>query len=75
MGSDNLDSTRFSRKEFLKIMSALDSQTPSVATKSYEVFSTFSILLQQKMRREYGNMLPRTGVYFTPDLKVIEILR
>jgi hypothetical protein len=27
------------------------------------------------MKREYGNMFPKSGVYFTPDLKVIEVLR
>jgi len=27
------------------------------------------------MKKEFGNMLPRGGIYFVPDFKVIEFIK
>ena len=30
---------------------------------------------QDMMRKEFGNMLPRGGIYFVPDFKVIDFIK
>lgn len=30
---------------------------------------------QQRIKREFGNMLPKSGVYFLPDARVLDFLK
>jgi hypothetical protein len=51
----------------MKALEALDDMngTNSQREENYEA----------KLKKEFGNMMPRSGVYFMPDFKVISFIR
>lgn len=73
--TDQLDE-RLSFMEFLKIMKALEMRLTENYEKTEdeeEVLDPIEGTLED--RNKFGALLPRTGVHFLPDSKVIDFLR
>ena len=67
---------RLSFEEFLKIMKNLENRL--VADKENEQDETGEFEAVEgttEERNKYGALLPRTGVHFLPDSKVVDFLR
>lgn len=73
----DLADQRLSFAEFLKIMKALESrltaQTEKAAEDQEEELEPIEGTLEE--RNKFGALLPRTGVHFLPDSKVVDFLR
>lgn len=67
---------RLSFEEFLKIMKALESRlTANDEEKDENEEELEPIEGTMEERNKFGALLPRTGVHFLPDSKVIDFLR
>ena len=67
---------RLSFMEFLKIMKALESRLTAKEDKTEEEEEHLDpIEGTLEDRNKFGALLPRTGVHFLPDSKVIDFLR
>jgi len=72
---DNLqmtDTSRIEFEQFLQIMRELENKM--IADKQAEEENEPKEATQQE-RQKYGVLLPRTGVHFLPDYKVVDFLR
>ena len=65
------DQDRFSVDEFIRIMSGLDHRDSRYSPQSLMHVNRYQVL----MKKEFGNMLPRGGIYFVPDFKVIDFIK
>ena len=73
---DNHLDDRLSFMEFLKIMKALESRLTAKEDKTEEDEEHLDpIEGTLEDRNKFGALLPRTGVHFLPDSKVIDFLR
>ena len=71
-----LSDERMSFMEFLKIMKALESRlTAKDEKKEDEEEELEPIEGTLEDRNKFGALLPRTGVHFLPDSKVVDFLR
>ena len=71
-----LSDERMSFMEFLKIMKALESRlTAKDEKKEDENEELEPIEGTLEDRNKFGALLPRTGVHFLPDSKVVDFLR
>lgn len=72
----NLADDRMSFMEFLKIMKALESRLTAKDDKQDEDDEELEpIEGTLEDRNKFGALLPRTGVHFLPDTKVVDFLR
>ena len=72
----NVADERLSFTEFLKIMKALESRlTAKDEDKDDEEDELEPIEGTLEDRNKFGALLPRTGVHFLPDTKVVDFLR
>lgn len=72
----NVADERLSFTEFLKIMKALESRlTAKDDDKDDEEDELEPIEGTLEDRNKFGALLPRTGVHFLPDTKVVDFLR
>ena len=72
----HLADDRMSFMEFLKIMKALESRlTAKDENKEEEEEELEPIEGTLEDRNKFGALLPRTGVHFLPDTKVVDFLR
>lgn len=62
---------RLSFQEFLKIMKTLENRL--ISGKDENESSPREADLEE--RNKYGSLLPRTGVHFLPDSKVVDLLK
>ena len=73
--ADQIDD-RLSFMEFLKIMKALENRLTDNQEKTEEEEEVLDpIEGTVEDRNKFGALLPRTGVHFLPDSKVIDFLR
>jgi len=70
-GIDPNQDGKLSFEEFLKIMRMLENRL--VHGKEKEDMSPREAGVEE--RSKYGSLLPRTGVHFLPDTKVVDFLR
>jgi Ca2+-binding EF-hand superfamily protein len=63
--------SRLSFEEFLKIMKSLENML--VATKEGDGDEILEATNEERIK--YGSLLPRTGVHFLPDSKVVDFLK
>ena len=72
-----LEDDRLSFMEFLKIMKALENRLTAKeekdAEEEEEALEPIEGTLEE--RNKFGALLPRTGVHFLPDSKVVDFLR
>ena len=68
---------RMSFNEFLKIMKALESRLTAKEEEKEENEEEELEPIEGTLedRNKYGALLPRTGVHFLPDTKVVDFLR
>ena len=72
----SLADDRMSFMEFLKIMKALESRLTAKDDKQDEEEEELEpIEGTLEDRNKFGALLPRTGVHFLPDTKVVDFLR
>ena len=72
----NLADERLSFTEFLKIMKALESRLTAKDDKDDDEEDELEpIEGTLEDRNKFGALLPRTGVHFLPDTKVVDFLR
>jgi hypothetical protein len=70
-GLDLSQEGRLSFQEFLKIMKTLENRL--ISGKDENEQSPREADLEE--RNKYGSLLPRTGVHFLPDSKVVDLLK
>ena len=71
-----LEDDRLSFMEFLKIMKALESRLTAKEEKPEDEEDELEpIEGTLEDRNKFGALLPRTGVHFLPDSKVVDFLR
>lgn len=64
-------------EEFLKIMKELENKMVNVNKDGDEDNADNELPLEASLeeRTKYGSLLPRTGVHFLPDSKVVDFLK
>ena len=72
MGLDTGSGARYDYEDFTQIMTFLDQEDPMDGTST--IVNNASNY-EAMVKKEFGNMLPRTGVYFMPDFKVLDYIR
>lgn len=67
--------SRISFIEFLKIMKTLENRLVGVTGKENAEGEDSPREADLEERNKYGSLLPRTGVHFLPDSKVVDFLK
>lgn len=64
-------------EEFLKIMKELENKMVNTNKEGEEENAENELPLEASLeeRTKYGSLLPRTGVHFLPDSKVVDFLK
>lgn len=65
-----IDEPSLSEHQFIRFLEYIDAEDPS-STMAFKNAQSYEAMA----KREFGNMLPKSGVYFLPDFRVIEYLR